>query len=1227
MIKYLTPLVLILAGSVHAQTYQHLDSLAFTMPFNGASPLPQVVNVTSTGASLTTTATPSTATGGNWLSVSPTGFCCHTPFNIQVIVTAPVAPLAPGPYTGQVVFSSGNVSLTVMVTLTVTAPTTPFFDNLPGGLSFTGTPGSPSFTSQTFQVRNAGAGTLTWNLCATTFDSPTCNTSNWLNVSTTSGTAPSFVTVGITTAKLPGGGLTAGVFTGTLTLTGGGENITLPITVTIGASVFEQTNGLNFTKVFGKADPLDQIIQVASVGAAAITGITVTAASATGGNWLQVLPDGFCCNVPAGQAILDVSVNPAVTLAAGTYTAQIYLTNSLTNAIVIPVTLTIVPGAAPIPSFLDNMPGQLSFTLLTDGPNPPAQTIQVRDGGSGTLNWTALSSTFNNAGWLTVTPVSGTAPGFVTVQINVASLPNQGLVAGQFTGQILFQDPDSSVTVPVSVVVGTSVFQQVNGITFTKPLNSANNPLPQVIPLTTSTGSAITGITVTAISATGGNWLQVAPENFCCNTPAGQTELTISATPDITLAAGTYTGEVTAVTSTQAITIPVTLIIADPSTAFFSDLPGQLSYTMTVSGLTPPSQLVQIRNGGAGSLNWTAAAITSDGGNWLNLSATSGSAPTDVIIGITPASLPFSGLAAGRFTGSVAFVSGNNTATIPISVTVGGNSFAQINPIFFTMTATGPNPLPQILTVTSIGAAAATGVTVTAFTATGGNWLTVAPSGFICNTPCVSTISVNAPVTLGAGTYTGEIEYNNGVTAMMVPVTLTVASATAGAVPTVPVFDNVQGGMSFSSPLGGLALTSQTIQLRNAGPGQLNWTAVANTSDGGNWLTVSSPSGSAPATVTIGVVPQNLPNQALVAETATGQILFRSSAGNITVPVSVQLGPNVFVQQAPLTFSKNFGAGSPLTQPVMGSSAGTSITYTATASAGNGGNWLGIAPSGLCCHTPEANTVSVTAPAPFPSGAYTGQVLFNSTTAMAMIVPVYLNVQGGPPALSITKTHSGSFTQGGTGTYTVTVSNSASAGPTNGTVTVTDNAPTGLTVTAMSGAGWTCTTLPTCTTSGGLNAGQSFAPITVTVSVASNAPASLTNQATVSGGGSASNIANDTTTIVAATNYPAFFNGQDSLGGGVYYLKFPDGNVFGYYNFQGYPPIFYSYNLGFEAFIDGGSGAAYLYDFTSGHWWYTNPSLFPNLYDFTLNNWLFYFYSTSGPRYFSDLTTGKIISF
>jgi hypothetical protein len=100
----------------------------------------------------------------------------------------------------------------------------------------------------------------------------------------------------------------------------------------------------------------------------------------------------------------------------------------------------------------------------------------------------------------------------------------------------------------------------------------------------------------------------------------------------------------------------------------------------------------------------------------------------------------------------------------------------------------------------------------------------------------------------------------------------------------------------------------------------------------------------------------------------------------------------------------------------------------------------------------------------------------------------------------------------------------------------------------------------------------------------------------------------------------------------VNYLQFPNGNLFGYYNLTNFP-IFYHYDMGFEAFVDGGNGAAYLYDFSTSHWFYTSSSLFPYLYDFSLNTWLYYFpdtknsgHYTTNPRSFANLSTGKIIT-
>ena len=120
------------------------------------------------------------------------------------------------------------------------------------------------------------------------------------------------------------------------------------------------------------------------------------------------------------------------------------------------------------------------------------------------------------------------------------------------------------------------------------------------------------------------------------------------------------------------------------------------------------------------------------------------------------------------------------------------------------------------------------------------------------------------------------------------------------------------------------------------------------------------------------------------------------------------------------------------------------------------------------------------------------------------------------PTLAIAKTHAGNFTQGQVGaTYTITVSNPGTAFI-PGSFTVTDTLPAGLTATAISGTGWSCVlgTL-TCTRPDLLLNGASFPAITLTVNVAANAPALVTNNVQV-----ASSIGNataaDPTTIVPA---------------------------------------------------------------------------------------------------------------
>ena len=104
--------------------------------------------------------------------------------------------------------------------------------------------------------------------------------------------------------------------------------------------------------------------------------------------------------------------------------------------------------------------------------------------------------------------------------------------------------------------------------------------------------------------------------------------------------------------------------------------------------------------------------------------------------------------------------------------------------------------------------------------------------------------------------------------------------------------------------------------------------------------------------------------------------------------------------------------------------------------------------------------------------------------------------------LTLTKTRAGSFIQGQTGVYTITVNN-AGGTPTSGTVTVSDTLPASLDPVMAAGSGWTCNLLDhtvTCNRADALAPGQSYPPITLTVNVVPNAPASVTNAASVSGG-------------------------------------------------------------------------------------------------------------------------------
>jgi Trypsin-like peptidase domain len=132
-----------------------------------------------------------------------------------------------------------------------------------------------------------------------------------------------------------------------------------------------------------------------------------------------------------------------------------------------------------------------------------------------------------------------------------------------------------------------------------------------------------------------------------------------------------------------------------------------------------------------------------------------------------------------------------------------------------------------------------------------------------------------------------------------------------------------------------------------------------------------------------------------------------------------------------------------------------------------------------------------------------------------------------------------------------------------------------------------------------------------------------------------SKFANFYSQIQPYIGHPPFFNGETALGGGFYYLQFANGTPFGYYSYLFDQNFIYHIDLGFEYLLDANDAnhGIYFYDFASSSFFYTSPTLFPDLYDFSLNAWLYYLPDvnnpgryTHNPRWFYNFAAGQWIT-
>ncbi|MFN7997794.1 MAG: chitobiase/beta-hexosaminidase C-terminal domain-containing protein [Bryobacteraceae bacterium] len=864
------PVTIPVTMNVGASVFKQVNPLDFTKEFGGPNPLSQVFTVASTGTNFNIFASAvSTSGNNNWLQISPSNFGCCGILTPQVISVSanPAVVQAAGSYTAEIIVTSsdGTQSMTIPVTLTIASGSAPFFDTLPGQLTFSMMTGGTAPPGQVLEIRNAGPGSLTWTASATTSDGGA-----WLKITPASGTAPSVPTVTVVPANVPGGGLVAGTFTGQVLLKGPGGEVSVPVTFAVGPSPFREINALDFTKVYGGADPLPQRIEVSTPGTNFNFFASAQSFSGTA-NWLQISPSNYgCCGVSTPQ-VITVNVVTSANLDVGTYTGQVYIVAAGgQQSVTVPVTLTVV--AQNTPSMFDTLPGQVSFSMMTNGTAPPAQPLEIRNAGTGTLTWTASVSTADSGAWLKITPATGTAPSVPSVSVVPASLPGGGQVAGTFTGQVTLVASGQRVTIPVTMVVGNPVFRQINPLDFTKVFGGPN-PLPQVIEVPST--STDFNFFASVSNSTGGNWLQISPSNFGCCGLSTTRILTVSVSPLVTQAAGTYTGAIFIVSSDgkQSLNVPVNLTISAASVPYFDDMPSAIDFFQATGGAAPAAQTVPIRNGGAGTLNWTASLTTADGGKWLKISAGSGTAPSTLSVSVVPASLPGGGLVSGTFNGQIVLVTNGDRQTIPVNYQVGAAVFQQLPPLSFSKPFGGSNPSPKTFTVTSTGANF--NVFGATATSTGGSWLQISPSNYGCcglSTPLLVTVSVNPDTTLPAGQYVAEVIFQSstGSADLIVPVTLTITSTTPTATP------------AFTPP-GGTYDSAQSVVITDAAKGS----AIYYTTDGST-PTTSSPRYTGPIPVTATETIKAIATSPGQPQSAVASATYTITAPKADVPMVTQ---------------------------------------------------------------------------------------------------------------------------------------------------------------------------------------------------------------------------------------------------------------------------------------------------------------------------------------------------
>ncbi len=748
---------------------------------------------------------------------------------------------------------------------------------------------------------------------------------------------------------------------------------------------------LTFNATIGGSNPPTQTVQVTSDTPG--RPFQVQKDPFVSSAWLSISPSNG-----ATPAMVTFSVDSSRFFAPGGQSVNVTISIPDSGVFQTVQVTAVVGGVSNDPAMVVT-PSSLAFNASAGSTSLPPQQIHVSNVGGGFLNYQIAVdyAEGSSAGWLLVTPTSGTAQGGATAVSHAVGADPTGLGPGVYNATIRVTGnvgPARFVQVSLTVPSPPSLLVDPGSLSFSAS-EGRDNPPAQNITISSQAGG-----TIAYQIETDQPWLSVTPSE---GTTASGSQVHSVSVNTATLHQGNYTGKlILKPQGLPEINIPVSLSIAMPSAILTT--PSRLDFTASTRVPVHEQRVLSIVSNPLLAGSWTARVVPPTV-TWLKISPAQGAIPGNLIVEVDNTSLGAATLEAQieitQVTGArLSAKSGGpvtqsaGTALVPVTLTLlnqEGTLDSTPQMLEFLATAGSSTVLEQILYAEGRGGPGLNWQSVVS-TDDGAGWLSIDPASGTAPTQ----LKVAAdPSGLDPGVHQGLISLRAGSLRADVPVSLLIQ-------PDESVLSTDQSSLYFEVREGTATTLEKTMRILNRGSGEMTWTTQVREQSGSvQWLAVTPNSGNTaggadnPPVVTFTVRPDALSAgvQSALVEIAApgGQSRFVTVVLNV-VPPGTPVTPRI--DPAGLQFTATATAVTPDAQQLwLRSNQTNAVGFLAGATTFSGGDWLHVQPANgnvAAGGTPLTVTVSH---AGLAAGLYRGMVGVTFGDGVVRSTPVLLTVR------------------------------------------------------------------------------------------------------------------------------------------------------------------------------------------------------------------------------------------